>query len=282
MNAREILSRQPPATLYHYTTQHGLLGIVESKEIWASHTQYLNDAREFRYAIEIVREQIAEIKREPLQRRYVNLLEEMELDLDGVESINVCVCSFSAEGDALSQWRAYSHGGSGFSIGFSGAFLREVTNSLDFWLVPVLYQAAQQRALIRTLLEDVLDENSRLKQVGQEDPVRQPGGGLVAYLNRYAPILKHQSFSEEQEWRIVSRPLFCSREGFGYRSGTSMLIPYYRIPLSSEKLAFCVGEVVVGPTPHPEQSERSVRGLLIQHGLRDAFVRQSNVPYRNW
>lgn len=50
MHVKEILNRTPPAILYRYTTQRGLLGIISSKEIWATHTQYLNDAREFRHA----------------------------------------------------------------------------------------------------------------------------------------------------------------------------------------------------------------------------------------
>jgi hypothetical protein len=52
MNVKEILNRHPPGILYHYTTQTGLLGIITSGEIWASHTQYLNDVREFPHAIE--------------------------------------------------------------------------------------------------------------------------------------------------------------------------------------------------------------------------------------
>lgn len=200
MNVKEILDRQPPDVLYHYTTEAGLLGIVSSKEIWASHTQYLNDVREFRHAIEIVVEELSNMKPEPHHREHISLLGEMEEAISGIESINVCVCSFSAAGDVLSQWRAYGSGASGFSIGFSGTFLRAVSEEIGFWLVPVLYSESEQRELVRTLLQDVLTENlansSRLE--GDEDTPPQ-GGNLVAYLNRYAPILKHRSFSEEQE-----------------------------------------------------------------------------------
>jgi hypothetical protein len=54
----EILSREPTGTLYHYTTQAGLLGILSDKDIWATHTQYLNDASEYRYAIGVVTTEI--------------------------------------------------------------------------------------------------------------------------------------------------------------------------------------------------------------------------------
>jgi hypothetical protein len=288
MNVNEILHRPAPDLLYHYTTQNGLLGIVERKEIWASHTQYLNDVREFRHAISVVEEELFTMKRGPDHYDNRDTIDEMEQGLKGIESINVCVCSFSADGDVLSQWRAYGGGASGFSIGFTGAFLRAVSDGLSFWLVPVLYDEDQQRALVRTLLEDVLAENvnrrAESKTDGNEVSLlgQPPGGNLVAYLNRYAPILKHKSFSEEKEWRIISRPLPCSHERFGYRAGASMLIPYFRIPLSSEQQAIRIEEVVIRPTPHPQQSVRSVTGLLTRHDLREVTVRNSDAPYRNW
>src|SRR5579859_5166405 len=54
------LSQNPPRTLYHYTTQSGLLGIIQSGEIWATHTQYLNDQKEYRHATELVASIIAQ------------------------------------------------------------------------------------------------------------------------------------------------------------------------------------------------------------------------------
>jgi DUF2971 family protein len=286
MNVKEILRRHPPEILYHYTTQGGLLGIINGREIWASHTQYLNDVREFRHAIDVVEEELSNMRLEPPHHDKAELLSAIEERLKGIESINVCVCSFSADGDVLSQWRAYGGGASGFSIGFSGAFLRAASDQLNFWLVPVLYDENEQRALVRTLLEDVLAENlqKRAKPTDHDndEPGQPPGGNFVAYLNRYAPILKHKSFSEEREWRIISRPLFCSHERFGYRAGSSMLVPYFRIPLSSEQRPFSIEEIIVGPTPHPEQSIRSVKGLLTRHDLEETKVRNSEAPYRNW
>jgi hypothetical protein len=38
----EVFEKEPSGPLYHYTTQSGLLGIIWQREIWATHTQYLN------------------------------------------------------------------------------------------------------------------------------------------------------------------------------------------------------------------------------------------------
>ena len=115
---RALLTPDPPSILYHYTTPAGLLGIVEKKEIWASHTQYLNDQREFRHAVGIIEEEIAAMKKMHQHDKHQELLDEMASVLKDSESMNVCVCSLSEERDILSQWRAYG-GGAGFSIGFS-------------------------------------------------------------------------------------------------------------------------------------------------------------------
>ena len=130
-NVRTILTPDPPPILYHYTTPAGLLGIIDKREIWASHTQYLNDQREFQHAVSIIEEEIASMKKTPQHDKHQDLLDQMASVLKDSGSMNVCVCSFSEKGDVLSQWRAYG-GGSGFSIGLSGPFLRRVAVSQRF------------------------------------------------------------------------------------------------------------------------------------------------------
>jgi hypothetical protein len=136
---------------------------------------------------------------------------------------------------------------------------------------------------MRTLLTDVLNEKTQRELHGgdDEDP-NSPGGNLGVYLNRYAPILKHKSFAEEKEWRIISRPLPCTRKGFDFRPGTSMLIPYYRIPLTGGMQAFQIEEIGVGPTPHSRQSQRSLQSLLVKHDLKTTKVRNTAAPFRSW
>ena len=178
-NVRAILTPDPPPILYHYTTPAGLLGIIDKREIWASHTQYLNDQREFQHAVSIIEEEIASMKKTPQHDKHQDLLDEMASVLKDSGSMNVCVCSFSEKGDVLSQWRAYG-GGSGFSIGLSGPFLRTVAVSQRFWLVKCIYEEVEQRSWLRTLLTDVLNENTQKELDGGDDGDPKPGGNLGA------------------------------------------------------------------------------------------------------
>jgi hypothetical protein len=281
-NVRAILTPDPPPTLFHYTTSAGLLGIIDKKEIWASHTQYLNDQREFQHAVSIIEEEIASMKKMAEYDQHQIALEQMTSVLKDSGSMNVCVCSFSEEGDVLSQWRAYG-GDSGFSVGFSGPFLRNVSESRRFWLVKCIYEEVEQRSWMRTLLTDVLNENTQKELDGGDDKdPRIPGGNLAAYLNRYAPILKHKSFAEEKEWRIISRPLPSTRDGFDFRAGRSMLVPYFKIPLSTDTQPFQIEEIVIGPTPHSKQSRRSLQSLVKKHALNHTKIRNTGAPFRNW
>jgi hypothetical protein len=282
-SVKEILDREPPPVLYHYTTQGGLLGIIGIREIWASHCQYLNDEQEFAHALGIAQDVLLNMKMFPPHQARANIVEEMEAALRDREltrgTVNVCVCSFSEASDVLSQWRAYGGGSAGFSLGFSGPFLKAVAREQDFWLVPCIYDPGLQRELMRNLLNDVFNENA---DPSRSWPNRPAGGNLIEYLNRYAPILKHGSFAEEREWRIITKPLDCKQDGFGYRPGGSMLIPYYRTRLATQATPFELSEVVIGPTPHPELSERSLRAMLHLSNLGATVVRRSSAPYRNW
>lgn len=279
MNIKEILSRKPPDRLYHYTSPEGLLGIVKQREIWATHTQYLNDVREFSHAVEMAKEELHRMTGRSDSGGLGPVLQSMKDSLAGIESVNVCVVSFSEEGDSLSQWRAYCGEATGFSVGFSGQFLKSIIGDM-FWLVPCQYADDVQKQLIKTLLNDVLDENQNRKPQDRDD--LPPGGNFLPYLMRYAPILKHQSFQDEKEWRIISRPLPCSSERFEYRAGRSMLIPYYRVSLEAKSEPFTIEQVIIGPTPYPEQSTNSVKSLLAKFRLNDTQIVTSQVPYRNW
>src|ERR687896_1827244 len=108
----------PLRTLYHYTTQAGLLGILTSKSIWASEIQFLNDTTEFRTALDAVGTELgtrlndldskeARVRGEAIFREFTVL-----------EETSVFVLALTEKGDDLSQWRAYGGTHSGFALGF--------------------------------------------------------------------------------------------------------------------------------------------------------------------
>ena len=82
---------------------------------------------------------------------------------------------FSEVKDSLSQWRAYGGSSSGYAIGFTGAFLRDVSNKNNFRLVRCIYKPSEQKALVRALLEEVLEENIECRKTEKGNRRGAPG-----------------------------------------------------------------------------------------------------------
>ena len=280
----DIFKHTPPDILYHYTNQAGFLGIVTDKEIWATQTQYLNDRQEFLYAVGRVRQHIQGLLESgKYDENDVFLLRDMHADVEEHSGLNVCVCSFSQGPESLAQWRAYG-GDSGFAIGFAGKFLTEVARRNETYLAPCIYDPSKQDEIISALVNEVLEENRERANNGREVYLPK-GGNLYAYLNRFAPVLKDKAFALEKEWRIISTPVPFSRMEF--RQGRSMLTPFYRLPLRFEEMPFEICEVIIGPTPHPNQSRQSAFGLLVKNKVKNKLdehpnLKSSAVPFRNW
>jgi hypothetical protein len=294
----DALSRKPETPLYHYTTQTGLLGIINNRQVWATHTQYLNDRREFLHAVDLVRVEIRRLLDEKDARpgeASTTRTEALERMLAGVslspENINVCVCSFSEDSDSLSQWRAYG-GPSGFVIGFSAEVLGTAVEKQNFFLARCIYDPVAQMDIVRALVEEVLDEHllkvPPTEDAGFNEIFWETGGRLLDYLYQFAPILKDRSFHEEKEWRIISHPILATYLDF--REGRSLIVPYYRLPLWEEGKQTQVHEIVVGPTRDGVRSMRSVSRFVKKRDVRQSStwryvetpVRLSQVPYHDW
>lgn len=269
----EILKTQVPSSLYHYTSQAGLLGMIERKEIWATSAHFLNDAKEFKYAIELVTQRVEE--KHPKSKKLGELLERLDL----VTEINVCVCSFSTKGDLLSQWRGYGQGGAGYSVGFNGSGIKKLTDQQDFLLCPVVYRREDQLGLIDEVIEKWLKDDHDFTNIL---PTLDGPGEFEDYFSMIAPIMKHPSFAEEGEWRIISPPLDCDVDRFAFRPGKYSLIPYYRFSLEAPKARPPLKKIYVGPSPDQDLSVAAARLFLIAHNLRGIDVEKSRIPYRTW
>jgi hypothetical protein len=161
--------------------------------------------------------------------------------------------------------------------------------------VPCIYDFSFQSKVIQTLIDWSL---SLFKEACEkEDVVRIPGGIPVAKeavlaqvlsvaffvtLSIWAPALKHPSFSEEKEWRLI---MHVGREGnpnCQYRKGSSFVVPYYNFRLQDEAGRLPLSKIIVGPAAHRDLSRNSVLLFLKSNGTTECEVENSGVPFRNW
>jgi len=275
---------QIPERLYHYTSQQGLISILSSRTLWSTRIQFLNDSTEFRYTFGLLQNAIrARPERFDSFKSTLPVDKMLDLMAKGFESAHsdhIHVACFSETGDALNLWRGYCpQGAKGFSIGFQTTQLVDATPLIAFFLLPCIYDSRKQTDLVDLVMDDFLN------QVIKATRAREGSSSFKGIVHTFfddcvflATILKHPSFWEEREWRIVTQPIPDTNNQIGVRPGKSVLIPYFRFEVvpATKKLNV---EVVVGPTPEPELSLDSARTLLQICGC-EGNVRGSTVPYR--
>jgi hypothetical protein len=91
--------------------------------------------------------------------------------------------------------------------------------------------------------------------------------------------MKHPSFFEEREWRLIR---IGSLTKFRFRTGRSHLVPYIELPIGAGFGEGLIKEIVIGPSPHPHLDKSALEWFLNEQGAAGTSVRASNVPFRMW
>lgn len=283
-----ILNRAKPKTLFHYTSQAGLLGILHSRSVWATDIRFLNDSREYQVIQSVATECIDRRLSGTLTAADRHLLEKLRLIAEHSLSLTVFVFSLSEVGDQLSQWRGYCPDGNGFALGFDVNSLERVAQPQTFTLYPCLYAPADHEAVVDAIIDEAL--------YLLDNPVFPSGGAVVnatsaaavLFYDRFtsiAPCLKDPAFAEEKEWRLVSEisgdrydhPLW------GCRASRSGLRPHIGVRIAApDDGSIFLQDVVVGPSLNPEGSRHVVRNLFLKHKVAWNGIFLSAVPYREW
>ena len=145
------------------------------------------------------------------------------------EYMDIFATSFSADGDLLSQWRAYAADGRGFSFGIKTSSL--LSNS-DFRIIPIIYNQATQNQFITEIIT-ILQQSNDIN-------------GFTSVFDEASLICKNSAFSEEREWRIVYIPDYISEEDQEpslFRVTSKGLVRFHRWLFNPEN----VGRIVIGP-----------------------------------
>ena len=284
----------PPQRLYHYTSARGLLGIVHSGELWATNVVHLNDASELADARGLLSELLEQTETWKLSenvrfflRTIPGYLEDMSLDY-----FVICFCP---NGDLLSQWRAYGARGAGYSIGFNATALSDAAQLAGFAFRKVEYEPNIKRELLWKRVE-ILRQNLEAisdKLMPESDADWRTFGQFVARLAaQFAPTLafmKHSTFKEEQEWRLIRMQkglAAASRDPdslpLRFRVADGNLTPYVGMRLIPESgvLVDSIAEVRYGPVSNPKLTERSLLDLLRSYRCDATKVAGSDVPLR--
>jgi len=314
---------KPVGLLYHYTTLDGLLGIIDRDSLWATHVRFFNDLEEFKdaysclYRDEFIKRLAPGLSEEEIQ----HLGEQLRPSEERYETFLISFTDDEAvppeqktkPGDRLSQWRAYSRGTGGFSLGFDHDSIRNSWEGCQFkraegaaWIHRCIYSPEQKlravaefgsdknaeiEAFAKARIDEFIQSYNRepddaekqeiLKQYG----VRMFADAYAGYFLRNAARFKHEAFTEELEWRIVfhakHETLLKGHTAkkdepiLFFRNGKFGMTPYIEYPLNLRTSESPLRKIVIGPTAHMEEAEKAVKLLLECKGI---FIKSEDHP----
>lgn len=275
--------------LYHYTSLTGLLGIIKSQSFWASDIRYFNDTAEMQYTAELLWHEI--YRRIDQNEGNPKLLKQFrDWAQHRIKNGHMLfIVSMTANGNLLSQWRGYCPPGKGVSIGFNPEIISRCACKQSFLIGKCIYDIDKQNGIIKQIVQEIeklaesMGENTDKSKRHPTQSYYDVFEAVEADILQIAALLKHPSFIEEEEWRVVSPVLTNYRDTtIEYRESTSMLIPYIEFSLAPDEEAMMeVQHVYLGPTPYNNLSHSSLTRCLSRKGVspKDG-VTACQIPYR--
>jgi Protein of unknown function (DUF2971) len=275
--------------VYHYTTVAATIQILERRQLWLCSAATMNDSTEGVWLEDRLMERETELS---LQRGAPRSVAEAErwralwLEAFRLGAPQAYLACFSAEGDMLSQWRAYAADGEGVAIGFDpnegkmpvrpGSPTSHVNPTMSCTMSQVVYGTEAVLAELTELLDSAIQAEMETAESVE----------LTTRLAAARWLTKNPAFTEEREWRIVNLPMqFDGDLGGGqtalsmigtrrYRSPGARLISYFELPFDPQ----AVRELVLGPRSAIHDHELEL--LLRDSGLAHVTVRRSSATYR--
>ena len=282
----KLLARSPPAFLYHYTNQSSLLNILETHLLFASDIRFLNDSQEYKLGLESIKRAIDEraMKLNPGDANFDHYGRMLEA-IHGTGSGPLYVASWSEKSDDLCQWRAYSGSGTGYAVQMDGNQIQQLAKEQNFIFAPCIYEPDERRKWINAIVDLGLEEmieGGRTKSSECLSTIT-----LINHLIRFSPLLKHEAFKGEQEWRLICGPLGRPARGYGAHQGRSTMVPHVAFNLHTENAPSGISNLVVGPCADQELAMAGAMEALSTYAIdlektRSYSVGGSQIPYRNW
>lgn len=266
----------------HYTSQEGLLSIIEYEKLWATNIKYLNDNKEYNDAIDHLSKLIPTGN---LDNNFENsvvdtykklLIESLDSIKNSWKNRNYTI-SFSKEKDLLSQWRGYCPENNGYGLLFDfNELVNKISENFGFiYYGDCIYDLGEKIDKLKEILNDGY-RNTFESIIAFENDL----GEVEQNIDELACLFKNESFSEEKEKRIV-----ISLDGFEgdgiskFRPGKNSIIPYLEIEFPRD----CIKEIIIGPTIDPERSEYALDQFLFrQYAVDRPKISHSKIPFRSW
>lgn len=292
--------------VFHYTNSQGLLGMLETKVLWASEASSLNDLAEVRQGWDLIYDLL---KARPHSEGRDTLLEVP--DWSTRRQNEVFVLSASTASDDANQWRGYA-GNDGYAVGLDttrdlavrtdahkssasadwadiGAMIRSTV------FVSPWYQVLYDEQPLEAALDELIAEVPRIRARAQAEPTwedantrwKEEEAELWHLLGTLAHLVKAPGWRGENEVRIVATAIIPEAH-IQHRAGTRGITSY--MELTGAAYGHPQRSTVFNPNPLPittvklgpglpGENRATITRLLNQSGVT-ATVSSSSLPMR--
>jgi hypothetical protein len=285
----EYFTKNLPINLYHYTDATGLLGISNSSNLFLTDIRFLNDRQEFYHAFEIAAEFLQNFKYESdidykLSQLTHNIITGFIIDYRKEALIAPYVISFSVDNDNLSLWRGYCTEG-GYSIGINSSILLYIANKHNLYLRPCLYSKEIKLKIVEETFKYIIDVFKRDHCLIDFDSFNKlTDDTIISCINKYislimelSPVFKHESFKDEQEWRI-----FTSMNKYRtlYHNKRNNIVPYIELDISNFDGQLIFSNITCSPKLGEYPIQYSIENFFNSQNIKYESIDLSKAPFR--
>ncbi len=297
--------------VFHYAPLENFFKIVDSKDLFLTHADNLDDTSEGQYAVELISVVIDEFRFGTHEQSSIFYDAKCGLNkhFSDKRILNNFVACFSLNPDSNALFKEYAGDHNGVAIGFSRNYPTPFLDSSGYpsGCSRVIYSVDEQKRILAHLIQDFgyqityLLQNNDCEQVfnvGDSEVERKrkilatAGGLAFSALLGIAPFFKHPSFYHEEEVRYCySFDTHCSDvEGpnifdSSTRTSTKRIHDWhYRERQQAGKqnplnYVFPITSVTIGPRV-ADTDEALIKDELNKNGFGNIIIRKSELPIR--
>lgn len=263
-------------SIYHYTDLNGLKGIVSNNSLWATNIYYLNDRLEFRHGLSCYLNALNTHRHEVSSEVRNNIVGFIE-SIEKIRDLHIYSISFSREVDQLSQWRGYGRD-CGVCIEFDEDYLHAAFKNAGYFIQrsDVDYVKSSDHDEIWKIAKSFSPINHL--EIAFRDDSKHINSHAHMLMRGLVAFIKHDSFSEEKEYRFVFTPKL-DNPVVEFRVSENGFVPYIVLKCEGkEKLP--IKSVHIGPVKERDEIQKGIRFLLDYYGYQDVVIENSKIPYR--
>lgn len=309
--------------LFHYTSTDAFVKMLEKKRkdkssdltFWASNIHYMNDPHEMEFLYDELNTILPELESElgidetpfsafDFSKNIPNgLYIDFDNDFKGQIFNNifksVYAISFSGKEDYLPMWSLYGNNGGGICLKFDYRKLKlyfEKVKKEDITkrIIEIKYDIKNQEIWPK-IMKLYKEYHTQINVESGQDPFILRRKFISRVLLEFCLIMKHHSYSYEEEIRLIDHAVFIDELGDykknvkveplrgrfkkatapNVRVKNGLLIPYKEINLPVD----CLTSVIVGPTVNSRLQCEAME-ILLKRAKLNIEVIPSSVPFR--